>query len=228
MQRAHSSCVGSVMMLWCILSLLSILAGVAAAKTLKEEFAGGAISVGSDNIQTFFSESKNKFILEFYAPWCGHCERFGPSLDEIAREFHSVEDFYYVGKVDITNNDALAGRFDISHIPSLFLNSEEDKFYTYDGGQMTKSAVIEWVRRGHKQHVPINWLGSPMGPSGKMKGAFIESGVRLQTYAKSISEEYDLPPTWGLIILAALFGFLILIATLGFALVMVPTHDKDD
>ena len=148
------------------------MAGVAAAKTLKEEFAGGAISVGSDNIQTFFSESKNKFILEFYAPWCGHCERFGPSLDEIAREFHSVEDFYYVGKVDITKNDALTGRFDISHIPSLFLNSEEDKFYTYDGGQMTKSAVIEWVRRGHKQHVPINVISE----AGKLDAPIIVGG----------------------------------------------------
>ncbi len=229
MQRVLS--VGKCVLMFGLLLLIFSILGtsVAAAKSLKEAFDGEVIEVDSENIQAFLSESKHEFLLEFYAPWCGHCTNFESSYKEIAREYHSEKGSFYVGRVDISNNDALSGRFDVSHIPCLFLNTGENlkQLYSYDGGQMSKSAVKHWVAKGHKKFIPIHYFASPMGPLGNMKGAFIESGVRLQNFAKSISDKYDIPLTWGFIILAAVFGVIILVATLACAFAMVP-HDKSD
>ena len=57
--------------------------------------------------EAFLSESKHEFLLEFYAPWCGHCTNFESSYKEIAREYHS-EGLILRGRVDISNNDALS------------------------------------------------------------------------------------------------------------------------
>ncbi len=31
-------------------------------------------------------------LLEFYAPWCGHCKRLAPTLEEVAIEFKDDDD----------------------------------------------------------------------------------------------------------------------------------------
>ena len=43
------------------------------------------------------------WLVEFYAPWCGHCKRLAPILDEIADEVEGVR----IGKVDATVETAL-------------------------------------------------------------------------------------------------------------------------
>ena len=44
-------------------------------------------------------------LVEFYAPWCGHCKRLAPTLERIGRAFKGV-DTVVVGKMDSTQNDS--------------------------------------------------------------------------------------------------------------------------
>jgi len=63
---------------------------------------------------------KNDFILvEFYAPWCGYCQRLAPIYEKLAflAKLHAPE--VLIAKVDATASDGLSDRFEIEGFPTL-------------------------------------------------------------------------------------------------------------
>lgn len=62
--------------------------------------------------------NKNKNVLvEFYAPWCGHCKTLAPIYEQVARSF-ATESSCVVANVDATISRELAEKCD------YFLTSE--------------------------------------------------------------------------------------------------------
>ena len=57
-------------------------------------------------------------LVDFWATWCGPCKMLAPTIDAIATEY---KDRVVVGTVDVDENEALARRFGIMSIPTLFL-----------------------------------------------------------------------------------------------------------
>jgi thiol-disulfide isomerase/thioredoxin len=53
-------------------------------------------------------------MVEFYAPWCGHCKSLAPTWEELATELVGEVS---VAKVDCTSNVATARRFGIRGHP---------------------------------------------------------------------------------------------------------------
>lgn len=71
------------------------------------------------------------WFIMFYAPWCGHCKRLMPIMDEFAEELSDGERVK-VGRVncDEGNNSNLCTAYDVSGYPTvLYLNG--DHFYEY-------------------------------------------------------------------------------------------------
>lgn len=67
-----------------------------------------------------FDEVKNSekpVLLDFYAVWCGPCQRVSPLVDSIAEENPQ----YLVGKINVDEEQQLAEMFDVESIPTLIV-----------------------------------------------------------------------------------------------------------
>ncbi|XP_032419388.1 protein disulfide-isomerase A2 isoform X1 [Xiphophorus hellerii] len=71
--------------------------------------------------------SENEFLLvEFYAPWCGHCKEFEPIYAEVAEKLKEEGAGMRLAKVDAIEEKELADEFEVGSFPTLkvFINGE--------------------------------------------------------------------------------------------------------
>ncbi|KAH8275203.1 hypothetical protein KR026_001993 [Drosophila bipectinata] len=73
-------------------------------------------------------------LIEFYAPWCGHCKKLTPIYDELAEKLKG-EDVSIV-KMDATAND-VPPEFNVRGFPTLFWlpKDSKNKPVSYNGGR---------------------------------------------------------------------------------------------
>jgi len=80
-------------------------------------------------------------LVEFYAPWCGHCKKLLPEYEKAAAELKDKG--VKLGKVDATEEKELSTRYSIKGFPTMVW-FEDGKETEYDGGR-TADTIVEWV-----------------------------------------------------------------------------------
>jgi len=108
---------------------------------------GVRILVG-DNFKEVAMDTAKDVLIEFYAPWCGHCKKLAPTYGEVATAFKSV-DTVVIAKMDATANDA-PGEFKVTGFPTLKLVTAEDNQIIDFNGARTKEGFIEFLKKQAK------------------------------------------------------------------------------
>jgi len=90
------------------------------------------IELTEENFQQEVLEAQEVVLVDFWAPWCGPCQRIAPVVEQLAAENAGR---LKVGKVNVDEQPALASHYGINSIPTLMLFKNGDVVQTLIGLQ---------------------------------------------------------------------------------------------
>ncbi|KAI4385497.1 hypothetical protein MLD38_003516 [Melastoma candidum] len=88
---------------------------------------------------------KNRFVMvEFYAPWCGHCQALAPEYAAAATDLKEAGEVF-LAKVDATEEEDLAQKYEVQGFPTIYFFV--DGVHKPYNGQRTKDALVTWIKK---------------------------------------------------------------------------------
>ena len=102
--------------------------------------ASSVIDLIPDNFDSIVLNSGKPALVEFFAPWCGHCKNLAPVYEELAQAFDAAKDQVTIAKVDADAEKELGRRFGVQGFPTLkWFDGKSDKPEDYNGGRDLES-----------------------------------------------------------------------------------------
>ena len=80
--------------------------------------SGKVSEVGDQNFETEVLNAKEPVLVDFWAAWCAPCRILAPVVEAIAEEYEGKAKVF---KLNVDENMATSGKYNIKGIPTLLL-----------------------------------------------------------------------------------------------------------
>lgn len=179
--------------------------------TPSPEGVKGVIELTSVNLDQHIRDGSIWFI-EFYAPWCHHCNAFADAYATMAHTIHALNDAdptepppktvdtatsaiqpsRKVAKINADKERACMSRFNVHGFPAFYL-IDGWTVYQYTG-KRNEQQMIAYIRGGYKSEDSIPMWSSPMGPMGQLQALVFYLGNSFFSLYHYLVETQELPP----------------------------------
>ncbi|GKV52218.1 hypothetical protein SLEP1_g58807 [Rubroshorea leprosula] len=112
--------------------------GKASGASSEKSESSASVELNSQNFDQLVIKSKDLWIVEFFAPWCGHCKRLAPEWKKAA---NNLKGKVKLGHVDCDSEKSLMSRFNVQGFPTILVfGADKDTPIPYEGAR-TASAI---------------------------------------------------------------------------------------
>jgi len=124
-----------------LVMVVMVLMGKTMGEQLKE---GGVLVLTEDNFDQAVKEHE-MMLVEFYAPWCGHCTALEPEYKKAAKMLLDANAPVTLAKLDATKEKKVADKFKIEGFPTLkFFNHGQPSEYS---GPREAAGIVDWLTK---------------------------------------------------------------------------------
>ncbi len=109
-------------------------------KKMAQDKKGGVAHIGEADFRQYLA-SHRYVVVDFWAEWCGPCQRIAPVMDELAAEYAGQVAF---AKCNTDENRNLAMQFSIDAIPAMLL---------FSGGQLVDRIIGAYPKEAIREKI---------------------------------------------------------------------------
>ncbi|GBP29041.1 Protein disulfide-isomerase A6 homolog [Eumeta japonica] len=114
-------------------------------KTTSSSDKSDVITLTDSNFKELVLDSEDMWLVEFFAPWCGHCKNLEPHWAKAASELKGK---IKVGALDATVHTSMASQYQVQGYPTIKFfpagKKGSDSAEEYTGGR-TSSDIVTWA-----------------------------------------------------------------------------------
>eukprot|EP00127_Corallochytrium_limacisporum_P002473 Clim_evm30s128 gene=Clim_evmTU30s128 len=153
-------------------AFICLVVGVLMALTLPAsafyDSSKDVIQLTPENFDRLVIDTDEPWIIEFYAPWCGHCKSMVPEWKKAAKGLAGI---VKVGAVDADAHQSLAAKYGVRGFPTIKTFGSDKSKPNDHAGERVASAFISSALRTAKDVALARAEGKSQGGSAKSGGS---------------------------------------------------------
>lgn len=129
--------------------MVAYLNSVTGNNVLFKPQSSAVVELDDGNFESVVLDAKKHVLVQFYAPWCGHCKRLAPAYEKVAKAFRK-EGSVVIARYDADLFKPYAERYNVQGYPTIKFFGVETKGGTpYEGGRDLESFVTFLNGKAH-------------------------------------------------------------------------------
>lgn len=107
--------------------------GKSGGSSEKKSEPSSSVELNSRNFDELVLKSKDLWVVEFFAPWCGHCKKLAPEWKKAA---NNLKGKVKLGHVNCDEEKSLMSKFKVQGFPSILVfGADKDSPFPYEGAR---------------------------------------------------------------------------------------------